>query len=366
MAFQSQMSASSVAEERSFKVPLVVSIVVHILFVLLAVFGLPFLHEDEVVVEPAMQVTLAKPSDIAQALAASQKTALKTPKKPATDPNAPDKPVDQVQPKPKPVTPKPTPPKPVDEPKPTPPKPVDEPKPAPTPEPTPPPKPTPAPEPPKPTPTPEPKIITAPAPTVAPTPTPVPTPPKELPKLSETKPQEPKPLPKLPETKPPPKKVPKPAAQTDDDPFNDLAQQVEQTKQQTKATKAPLINKELGGGETTTPNNIDNLPIGQQATGPEKEGIIKQIEQNWSVDPGRPNIDKMTIVLKVQINPDGSVAHADIAPESAGQYASDANFHSAADEALRAVYKTTHINFPAEKYDTFKDLKLVFHPIDML
>lgn len=84
--------------------------------------------------------------------------------------------------------------------------------------------------------------------------------------------------------------------------------------------------------------------------------------RHWSVDPGVPNLDKMTILLKVHLNPDGSVASVRVADESLTQYNSDANFHSVADSTIRAVVATKNVHFPPGKYETYKDLKLVFHP----
>lgn len=198
---------------------------------------------------------------------------------------------------------------------------------------------------------------------------PEPTPPPPVVKPVVTPPPPPKPIEKLqdlPKSAPAPKLVtlPKPT-KAPDDPFADLEKSVDQIKKQPAAVKAATVNREVGGGLTNLPAN-PNVPIGAQATGPEKDAIVQQIEPHWNIDPGMPNIAKMVIVLKVQLRPDGTIAGVQVADETKSQYNSDANFHAATDAAVRAVYATTQIKFPAEKYDTFKDLKLVFHPGDML
>lgn len=332
MISSAQLSPLSDTDQKIGRVPLILSLTAHFVLVMLAVFGLPFLTQD-VVVEQPMTVRLASPSEIAAAPAPSQKSPHKDPKPPATDPNASEKPpeVAPIQPA---KVPEPTPPPPVVKP------------PEPTPKTTPPPPPPPEVKP-LPTPTPPPPVV---KPVVTPPP-----PPKPIEKLQD-----------LPKSAPAPKLVtlPKPT-KAPDDPFADLEKSVDQIKKQPAAVKAATVNREVGGGLTNLPAN-PNVPIGAQATGPEKDAIVQQIEPHWNIDPGMPNIAKMVIVLKVQLRPDGTIAGVQVADETKSQYNSDANFHAATDAAVRAVYATTQIKFPAEKYDTFKDLKLVFHPGDML
>jgi len=222
------------------------SVMLHLLAVLLAVFGLPHL--------------LTPPKEISEPIAVEIETIAEKTNPPPRQVEEP-KPQEEPQP-PKEETPPPPPPKP--EPKP----------------------PEPAPPPPKP---PEPEPV--------PEPIPVPKPKPEPPK-----PEPPKPPPPdlLKDIKPPPKKPPPP------DDFDNLLKSVDKMrqaeKQQTPKPSAPTPAQKTVNSPLTD--------LASQPTASEKDYIAAQIWPKWNVDLGAKGADTLQIAVRISITPDGKVTEA--------------------------------------------------------
>jgi outer membrane biosynthesis protein TonB len=303
--------------------PLILSIVIHIVVVILATFGLPFLTRDYETVETPIIVELVEVAEITQATSSSRAK----PDKPKT---------------PEPKEDKPAPPK--EEPKPPPP-------------------PTPAPPPPPPTPAP-PKEEPKPAPPAPTPPPPPPEPAKEAAKVDEPKPPVPKPpakpAPPKPEAKKEdPKPTPPKKREEPDDPFKSLMSSVDAMRQDT-SKEDPKAKETAPKPTTGAASPVQNAPIGDRATMSEKDAIRAQIEQHWFIDPGALNLENMVVTLQVRINPDGSVVDAQIMDRA--RYASDSHFRSVAEGARRAAYKASPLKYPTQKYNEFKVMEVVFRP----
>lgn len=314
---------------------LIVSVSLHVLIGALSYWGLPFLTRDMPVEDAPIIVDLVEIAERTAAPPPSAKKKDQVAEKP--EPKKPEPPKEEPKPEPpKPEPPKPEPPKPdppKEQPKPEPPKPE-------------PPKPEPPkPEPPKP----EPKQVD-------------PEQPPE-PKKPEPKPEPPKPTPPKPE---PPK--PQPKKPVEDDPFKSLMKDVEKFRQQPKSSPPPSQAQPSAPtqGATNSANSprILNAPISDRATMSEKDAIRAQIEQNWVFDVGAKGIESMVIVLKVSMNPDGTVSRVDVADTL--RYNTDSAYRAVADSARRAVLKSQPLKYPVQKYEEFKDLELAFRPQDRL
>lgn len=309
----------SPGDERELRLGLLCSAAVHIVAILIALFGLPQLLSEPPEISEPVVVELAQLSDKTNP-PPKQVEAPKPVEKPAEPPKH------EAPPTPEP--PKPEPPKP-EPPKPEPPKP----EPKPTPVPPPPPKPAPEPDP-IPVPTPKPKP---------------PEPPKEEPK------EQPKPQPDpLKEIKPPPKKQPPP------DDFDTLLKSVDKMRSTSQPTPAPQPKAQAAAAKQTVNSNA-NIPS-EPVSMTDKDFIAAQFRKCWNFDVGARDAANLIVKVHVLLNSDGSVVRADIVEDP--RYSSDSYFHAAADSARRAVYTCSPIKLPPGKYDALKDLVLNFDPRD--
>ena len=263
-------------------------------------------------------------------------------------------------------------------PPPSPPQHAAEPPPAPTP---PPPKPAPPPPEPK---APEPKaeVPDQPKPHEKPQPPkpeppkvepPKPVPPKvEPPKPEPPKPEPPKPAPpKPPDKKPPEKKPEKPVEKppekkpAETDPLASVLSHVaELAKKQPPAPAAPAAQPSTAKPSATS----GSAPmVSDRLTGPQEDALRSQIGHCWNVDPGARNAHDMVIDVVIEVNPDRTVAKAEIAEKSRARMYTDPAYRAAAEAALRAVKnpRCQPLALPPEKYDTWRRITFTFNPKDM-
>ncbi len=100
----------------------------------------------------------------------------------------------------------------------------------------------------------------------------------------------------------------------------------------------------------------------------EKDAIRQQIMKNWTVPAGAKDIQNTIVVLKINVQPDGTISKVEIKDQS--RYNSDNFFRAIADSATRAVYKSSPLqNLPPDKYDVkdgWQELEINFDPRDMV
>jgi outer membrane biosynthesis protein TonB len=250
-----------------------------------------------------------------------------------------------------------TPPK-QEQPNPTP-TPVEKPKP-PEPEPTPPPPPpqaeTPPPAPPPPTP-PEPE------------PEPTPPPPEPVPEetMPEPKPAEeqqaeqPEPPKIVPQQKPkPPQEKPAEQPKPQEDALASLLKNVEKLKEQPEPTQAPPQPTQQPT-QPMTQQNLSDAPL----TISEIDAIRQQLAQCWNIPAGARDAENLAVQIRVNLNPDGSVARAEILDTA--RMASDTFYRTAAESAYRAVLQCSPLQqLPVKKYNSWKIVTLNFDPREML
>jgi outer membrane biosynthesis protein TonB len=295
----------------------------HLAMLLLAVFGLPHFWREIPMEEAPIVVDIVP-------------IGAKTNPPPLQD-NKPQPEPQKVEEQPKPEPPKPEPPKP-EPPKPEPPKPA----------------PPPPPEPPAPTP---------PPPKPEPAPSPVPKP--------EPKPEPPKPEPTPPKPEPRPEPPKKPQKDVKDE-LDSLLKSVDKRK----PTPKEELDKLLKSTEKLKPTAPENKTATQTApqsvrgsashnplepvSMTEKDRIRAHIERFWNVPAGAKDADKLVVMIKVSVLPDGTVTSADIVADPMMML--NPYYQAAADSARRAVRAASPLPIPVDKYDQFKDFTLAFNP----
>lgn len=309
-----------------------ISVLLHVVLMVVAYFGLPSLKRDDILVEVPVMVELVTVAEVTNA------------------------PQPEVKPEPKKEEAKaePEPPKP-------------EPKPAPPPEPeakAPPPEPEPEPQP-----QPQPEEVAI-----------VPPPPEAKPKAKEKpKPKpEPKPEVKKPEPEPKPKapvalaevklkKKPKPpdafasvlktVADLKRTPTPVEAEKQEEKKEKPKVSFEEQIAKALvskkRGFDSSQPLSLSEIDY-----------VRQQIAKCWNLPAGAKDAENKIIEIGVQMNIDGTVSRAQI--NNTGLQ-TDPFLRAMAESALRAVLNTRCQPFklPRDKYDRWKTMTLVFNPKEM-
>ncbi len=244
------------------------------------------------------------------------------------------------EPEPPPPEPKPPEPAPVAPPAPTPPEPT-------PPEPTPPepaPADTPPPEPAAPQPAPQPEAKAEPEP---PPPEEPPPPAPEPPPVEKAEIQ-PKPD-NMPEPKPRPKMVEQPQKKPDTFNPDKIAALLDKDKAAAEPDKpAPSL-----GGTTSA--------IDAQMTATELDALRSRLAQCWSPPIGWTDPSEVRVILMLSLNPDGSVAgDPQILERPNGRYE-----QAAPESALRAVRRCAPYTLPPDKYESWKQVKITFDPIEM-
>ncbi len=243
------------------------------------------------------------------------------------------------------------------------------------------PPPEPAPEP-----EPEPEKAPEPEPVAEPEPEPQPAPEPEpevaaLPPEPEPAPEpepEPEPEPKKPEPKTAKavvKKKPKPPEQFDTASLlKDLAElkktkaaaaKEEPKKEPEKKDFAASIRSALKANSAPTPYNPERKVSMTELDGMRRQ-VIEQVTPCWNINPGAQNAENLAVVIRMAMNPDGTVQSAII--DDQARYYRDAFFQSAADAAKRAVLnpRCNPIKLPADKFHVWRNITINFDPRELL
>jgi len=195
-----------------------------------------------------------------------------------------------------------------------------------------------------------------PEPAPAPDPAPVPKPekPKPLPKVEPVeKPEPPKP------TKPKPEKA-KPAPQLlDAEALSNLLD-----KKLPKAKVKPLDTSALAKSiEKDLPKTAR---IDPRATATLIAAIRSQVAPCWNPPIGGADAKKMTVLLHLDINRDGSIAGRPGIVSQTGVTSGNADYARAfAETARRAVLRCSPLKLPPELYDQWKAVEINFDPSEM-
>ncbi|WP_085372987.1 TonB C-terminal domain-containing protein [Magnetospirillum sp. ME-1] len=91
-----------------------------------------------------------------------------------------------------------------------------------------------------------------------------------------------------------------------------------------------------------------------------RQKIRAHIEKFWKVPAIDQNDSDISVMIKVSVLPDGTVASADIAFDP--EMAKNGSYGIVADSARRAVRAASPLPIPREKYEQYRDFTLNFNP----
>lgn len=92
----------------------------------------------------------------------------------------------------------------------------------------------------------------------------------------------------------------------------------------------------------------------------ERDRIRAHIERFWNVPAGAKDADKLVVMIKVSVLPDGTVTAAEVQMDP--MMMMNPYYQAAADSARRAVRAASPLPIPADKYEQFRDFTLAFNP----
>ncbi len=297
----------------------VVSAAVHVVILVLLLFGLPSGRSPEE--PPETTVAMVFDGTAESSIHAAAPAAVPAP---APAPTVTPAPQAQQPPKPQPTEASPPPPPP---PPPAPPPPQSTAPPLPTPPiPVPPPTPLPAPS-------------TAPPPPAAPPSPPQVQPPLPTPPLPVPPPPTPAPSPQSATSQPNPTKNPAPESTA----LQNTLERLRSLQQQTLPPRA-RYNPQAGGAPNGggNPQSDDTSALSAAQRG----AIGDFVRRCWATDPGMLDLDKMEVMLTVTTDGAGVVRRANVAPEDTGRVAGNVRLRVFSERAVRAVMDPNCANLP--------------------
>lgn len=144
------------------------------------------------------------------------------------------------------------------------------------------------------------------------------------------------------------------------------------------STSAPRAEPPRSAAEKTSDSSDDQIARILEAqsgrddqesrpmTVSEIDVVRRQIERCWNVPAGARDAENLVVKVRVELNIDGTPRTAAIVDD--GRVRTDSFYRAAAESALRAVLnpRCHPFKLPAEKYDRWKSMTLVFNPRDMV
>jgi hypothetical protein len=106
-------------------------------------------------------------------------------------------------------------------------------------------------------------------------------------------------------------------------------------------------------------------PTGPPLTGGERDGLILAIKQCWNVPIGLEGAAELVVVLRVDLNRDGSLAASPKMIEPTGP--AQGTIKQAFEAGRRALIRCApYNNLPPEKYERWRRVEVVFNPRNMV
>lgn len=93
----------------------------------------------------------------------------------------------------------------------------------------------------------------------------------------------------------------------------------------------------------------------------EKEAVVRQIGNQWSIPEGLVGVDEMQVTLRIEVNPDRTVRSVQTIDE--GNYRRDPRFEALARSAEAAVRLASPLDLPQGKYGAWREMQLTFSPL---
>lgn len=124
---------------------------------------------------------------------------------------------------------------------------------------------------------------------------------------------------------------------------------------------AEQSNTTQSAGETASSGSSTS---GSPLTQSEREGLIFKVQQCWNVPVAIQNASELKVTLRVSLDPDG---HLKSSPELIDPVNSGlVGVQHAYEAGRRALIRCQPFKLPAEKYETWKEIEIVFNPQKMV
>lgn len=145
----------------------------------------------------------------------------------------------------------------------------------------------------------------------------------------------------------------------EDTAFTDLLRDLENVAE-TQTAQAEPTQTQSETPPIPTSSSSDNLSISA------KDAMRRKVISCWNIDPGTRDAEDMLIVIRLWLNPDGSVQNVKI--EDDGSWGGNAVYRAASESAQRAVLRCApyYDVLGKEPYEDWSFMTLRFSPKDLL
>ncbi len=138
----------------------------------------------------------------------------------------------------------------------------------------------------------------------------------------------------------------------------------EPVKEEPKDNTADEIAKALAQAEKEAQENKPAVPVGPPLTGGEREGLVLAVQKCWNVPVGLQNADDLSVVIGIELNPDGKLAGAPKLLEPSGT--PTGALKQAFEAGRRALIRCAPYDLPKDKYEQWRQIEVVFNPENMV
>ncbi len=113
------------------------------------------------------------------------------------------------------------------------------------------------------------------------------------------------------------------------------------------------------------PAPVQSTPaLGPKLTAGERDGLRLAVQKCWNVPAGLANAGELVVVVGVELARDGSLVGSPFNIEPAGDLAP--GFKQAFEAGRRALIRCAPYDLPADKYEQWRNLEVVFNPKSMV
>jgi hypothetical protein len=105
--------------------------------------------------------------------------------------------------------------------------------------------------------------------------------------------------------------------------------------------------------------------LNQKLSVTEIELLRSRLRDNWSPNHGAPGVERMQVLIRITLNPDGTLSKAPLVVDGFDAGQSREVFQAFAESAIRAVQKSQPLPLPAGKYQDWREIEINFNLREM-
>jgi outer membrane biosynthesis protein TonB len=201
--------------------------------------------------------------------------------------------------------------------------------------------------------------------------------PKPEPKKQPEPEPEPKPEPAKPEPKPEPKKKPEPEVVKKDPPKPPKPEKKNKNldldrlsaKLDKLATEKPKKPRDKDKRKVSDirigEDGVSTNRLNQRLSVTEVDLLRSRLRQNWSPNHGAPGVERMQVIIRINLNPDGTLASNPKIVDGFDAGQSARIFEAFSESAIRAVRKSEPFPLPQDKYQDWREIEINFNLREM-